>query len=150
MSIAFMALFAAVVAERIDVHWSRVLLLPLIFAGILSVVMWRVSEDAGRGDLRAYLFVQVFPMIAIPLMMVLFRPRYTRSKELVVVVLLYAGAKALETFDVKVWDALGHVVSGHSLKHLVAATAAYAVLDMLKHRSPLVAEDEVGGEPAVE
>jgi hypothetical protein len=34
-------------------------------------------------------------------------------------------------------------VSGHSLKHVVAALATYAVLDMLKHRAPIpVAEDD--------
>jgi hypothetical protein len=136
MAIAFMALFAAVIAERIDVYWSRILLLPLVAFGVASVVVWKLSEDAGHGDLRTYVFVQGFPLLAIPLMMVMFPPAYTRSAELLVVVLLYGAAKALEVFDAKVWDALGHEVSGHSLKHVVAAFATYAVLDMLKHRSP--------------
>ncbi len=146
MSIAFMALFATVIAERIDTYWSRVLLLPLVAAGIASVVAWRLSEQAGHGDLRAYLFVQIFPMLALPLMMLLFPPVYTRSRELLVVVLLYAAAKALEHFDVQVWDALGHQVSGHSLKHVVAAAATYVVLDMLKHRAPRADEEDAARE----
>lgn len=134
MSIAFMALFAAVIAERIDVYWSRVLLLPLVALGIASVVLWKISEDRGAGDLRLYLFVQGFPMIALPVMMACFAPTYTRSLELLLVVLVYAGAKALEHFDRPVFEALGNQVSGHSLKHVVAAIACFLVLDMLKHR----------------
>jgi hypothetical protein len=134
MAIAFMALFAAAIAERISVYWSRMLLLPLVFAGAASVVMWRLSEDAGRGDLRVYLFVQLFPMLALPLMLLLFPPRYSRGAELFVVILLYAAAKALEHFDVQIWDLTSCTVSGHTLKHLVAALAVFLVLDMLKKR----------------
>jgi hypothetical protein len=135
MTIAFMSLFTAVIAERIDVYWSRILLLPLVFVGIASVVQWRLSEEASHGDLRLYAFVQGFPMIAIPMMMLLFRAKYTRSWELVLVILLYGAAKALEQFDVLVWNAWNHAVSGHTLKHLAAASATYAVLHMLRHRS---------------
>ena len=133
MTIAFTALFAAMIAERISIYWSRMLLLPMVFAGVASVVMWRVSEDNGAGDLRFYLFVQLFPMVALPLMMILFKPRYSRGGELVVV-LFYAGAKALEHFDAKVWESTSATVSGHSLKHVVAALAIWFVLDMLKKR----------------
>jgi hypothetical protein len=150
MALAFMSLFAAVIAERIDVYWSRILLLPLVALGVASVVLWRLSEDNGAGDLRLYVFVQGFPMLALPLMMILFRARYTRSWELLVVVLLYGAAKALEHFDAQVWEALGRVASGHSLKHLAAAAATYAVLDMLRHRSPAPEEEEALAEPAVE
>jgi hypothetical protein len=134
MAIGFTAFFAAMIAERISVYWSRMLLLPLVFAGVASVVMWRLSEDSGRGDLRFYLFVQLFPMLALPLMMLLFKPRYSRGLEVLFVVLVYSGAKLLEHFDRQVWDATSHTVSGHTLKHLVAALATWLVLDMLKKR----------------
>lgn len=134
MAVAFMALFSAMIAERISIYWSRMLLLPLVFAGVASVVMWRISEDAGRGDLRIYLFVQLFPMLSLPLMLLLFPPRYSRGAELFVVVLLYAAAKAIEHFDAQIWSLASRTVSGHTLKHLVAALAAWLVLDMLKKR----------------
>lgn len=134
MAIAFMSLFATVIAERISVYWSRMLLLPLVFAGVASVVAWRLSEQNGAGDLRAYVFVQGFPMVALPLMMLLFRTRYTHGWMLLLVVLLYGGAKALEHFDGKVFAATGGQVSGHSLKHVVAALACYVVVMMLKRR----------------
>lgn len=135
MTFAFSALFAAVIAERISIYYSRMLLLPLVFSGIASVVHWRLSEFAGQGDLRPYLFVQLYPMVAVPLMMILFKARYSRSLELLLVVLVYGVAKALEHFDAEVYRALDGVVSGHSLKHLFAALATWLVLDMLKKRA---------------
>jgi hypothetical protein len=151
MVIGFTALFAAMIAERISIYWSRMLLLPLVFAGIASVVMWRLSEESGHGDMRFYVFVQVYPMLALPLMMMLFPPRYSRGVELFVVVLVYGVAKALEYFDVQIWRATSQAVSGHTLKHVVAAMAAWFVLDMLKKRgrAPLsiheaLAEDDAG------
>jgi hypothetical protein len=134
MAVAFMALFAAMIAERISIYWSRMLLLPLVFAGAASVVMWRLSEDRGAGDLRFYVYVQIFPMLALPLMMLLFRPRYSRGVELFLAMLVYAGAKALEHFDAKVWELTSQTASGHSLKHVAAAVAAFLILDMLKKR----------------
>lgn len=134
MAIAFTALFAAMIAERISVYWSRMLLLPLVFAGVASVVAWRLSEERGAGDLRIYLFVQLFPMLALPLMMLLFPPRYSRSGELFVVVLVYAAAKALEHYDLQVWQLTSKTVSGHALKHVVGAASTWFVLDMLKKR----------------
>jgi hypothetical protein len=151
MAIGFTALFAAVIAERISVYWSRMLLIPLIFTGVASVVAWRISEDQGHGDLRVYLLVQLYPMIALPLMLIMFRPRYSRGAELFVVVLVYGLAKVLEYFDTQVFEATARTVSGHTLKHLVAAIATWLVRDMLKkrgrailplHEALIAAEDE--------
>jgi hypothetical protein len=63
---------------------------------------------------------------------------------LLVVVGLYVLAKLLETFDRAVFAA-GHVVSGHTLKHLAAACAGWWILRMLEKRRPL---DRVTGMPA--
>jgi hypothetical protein len=134
MAVAFTALFAAVIAERISIYWSRMLLIPLVFAGIGSVVAWRLSEQSGASDLRAYLFVQIFPLLAFPLMIALFRARYSRGLELLVVAGVYGVAKVFEQFDVKVWELTGGQVSGHSIKHVVAAIASFLVLDMLRKR----------------
>jgi hypothetical protein len=49
---------------------------------------------------------------------------------------LYALAKALEMGDATVFHATGGAISGHSLKHLVAALAAWPVFAALR-RLPL-------------
>ena len=45
---------------------------------------------------------------------------------------LYALAKLLEISDSDVFDVSGHLISGHSLKHGVAAAAAWPVLRALR------------------
>ncbi len=45
-----------------------------------------------------------------------------------VVMAVYAVAKVLELGDHAVWEFTGHIVSGHSLKHVVASLAAWPVI----------------------
>ena len=53
---------------------------------------------------------------------------------LLAALLCYVFAKVLELFDDRVYGALGSLVSGHTLKHLMAGVGAYLVLIMLKRR----------------
>lgn len=137
MTLVFMALLSAVVAERIHAKVGALLLLPLLLLGILSVEVWRLGELTGVGDLRFYLLVQFYPMLAIPLMMALFPPRYTRTKDMGWLVLWYAVAKALEQWDGAVFRATGGIMSGHALKHVAAALAVTALVVMVARREPL-------------
>jgi len=136
MATAFTAILAAIIAERISPMAGLWSLGPLVAAGIGSVVYWHVTELGGRGDLRPYILVQFYPMLAIPLIMFLFPSRYTGSADLLGAAALYALAKAFEAFDTQIF-AIGRIVSGHTLKHLTAAMAAYLILRMLHKRRPL-------------
>ena len=138
MTIAFMALFAAIVADRIDRSAGIRWLLPILIAfGVASLLYWDWSEGQGRGDLRWYGLVQFYPMIALPVIFWLFpKARYTGGGQLVWVIIWYGIAKLLEHFDGDVLTLLGGAVSGHSLKHLAAAMATYYVLRMVTATPP--------------
>jgi len=136
MTVAFTSFFAAVIAERISLKAGLWALLPLVGAGIGSVVYWHWSELRGAGDLRPYILVQYYSLLAILLIALLFPARYTRSLDLLIAAALYAAAKVFELLDAAVF-ALGEIVSGHTLKHLMAAVAAYWLLRMLCRRHPL-------------
>ncbi|MFQ5880973.1 MAG: ceramidase domain-containing protein [Candidatus Methylomirabilales bacterium] len=136
MTIVFMSLFTTVIAERISVRAGRRMFLPLLAVGMGSVVYWHLGELEGAGDLRFYGLVQFFPLLAIPLMLLLFPARYTRIADLLGAVGWYILAKAFEFLDAQVF-ALGRVVSGHTLKHLASAIAAYWILRMLRSRRPV-------------
>jgi hypothetical protein len=56
--------------------------------------------------------------------------RYTRGSDIYWVFAGYVLAKLLETFDRQILS-LGHLASGHTLKHLAAAVAALVVCRML-------------------
>jgi hypothetical protein len=135
MTIVFMALVAGMISERLSVRAGLALLPVLLVLGVASVIQWSLSEKAGRGDLRFYAAVQIYAVLVL-LLILLLRPRYTRSRDLVVVVGLYALAKVLETWDRTIFRA-GHVVSGHTLKHLSAVAAGWWILRMLERRRPV-------------
>jgi hypothetical protein len=135
MAIAFMSLVAAVIAERISLRAGLWLLPILLLIGMGSVLLWYMSEVRGAGDVRFYVAVQVYSVLV--LVVALFMPtRYTRGSDLAVVAGLYALAKALEFLDEPIFE-LGHIVSGHTLKHLAAAAGGYWILRMLQKRRPL-------------
>ena len=133
MTIAFMALFSVFIADRIDQRIGVQLLLPiLVVAGIFSVLYWDWSETVGRGDLRFYLLVQFYPVVALPVICWLFpKGRYTSGRSLVWLIAWYALAKVFEIFDAEVFSILGNTASGHSLKHLAASVAIFVVINML-------------------
>jgi hypothetical protein len=132
MSIAFMALFAAIIADRIDDRTGAILLPLLVGLGMVSVIYWHMTEQAGHGDLRFYAVVQFFPMLAVPLICLLFPPHGLDCRYLVPMFGLYALAKICEHFDDGIFALLGHTMSGHTLKHLFAALAALMALPMLR------------------
>src|ERR1700677_1522331 len=131
MTVAFMSLLSATVAERISVAAGVRLLGPLVGIGIGSVCWWRWT-----GNLWPYAAAQYYSILLIGLLLALFPPRYTREADLLVVQCWYVLAKVAEALDVRIFAATGWL-SGHTIKHLVAALAVYWVLRMLIKRSPL-------------
>lgn len=134
MTVAFMALFAAVIADRISWIAGRALLWPLVVAGIASIAWWIRGEAAGHGDLRAYGLVQFLPMLLVPLILVLWRGEGIAAQRLWMALGAYAAAKLFEYFDAGLYAA-GGLLSGHSLKHLAAALASGWVVRAFQ-RSP--------------
>ena len=133
MSIAFLALFAAVVGESISPAWGRKLLIPLLVAGLASVIYWAVSEARGLGDLRVYALVQFLPIVLIPLILLMFGSPLTGAGYLWAILLTYAVAKAAEHFDGTLLELTG-ILSGHSIKHLLSGLATLWMLVALNRR----------------
>jgi hypothetical protein len=135
MTIVFMPLVAALIAERIGVKLGLWLPPVLIAIGVGSVIAWHLSEERGSGDLRFYGAVQLYALLAL-LAALLLPPRYTRGADLLVVASLYMLAKIFEAADRQIFS-LGRVLSGHTLKHLAAGAAGFWILRMLQKRRPV-------------
>ncbi len=135
MTVVFMPLVASLIAERVTVKIGLWLLPVLTAVGIGSVLQWYSTEQQGAGDLRFYLAVQVYAVLALIVAMLL-PPRYTRGSDLVVVAGLYVLAKICESADRQVFS-LGHLVSGHTIKHLSAGAAGFWIVRMLSKRQPI-------------
>lgn len=133
--VAFTATAAALITERVQIRVGVWLLPAFLIMGMASVLQWYASELHGASDLRFYAAVQVCSTLVL-LIVLLFPARYDRGSDVAIVVGFYALAKVLELLDKSIFRA-GHVVSGHTLKHLAASAAGYWLLRMLQKRQPL-------------
>ncbi|HEY7247395.1 MAG TPA: ceramidase domain-containing protein [Xanthobacteraceae bacterium] len=131
MTLCFMAILAVVVEERVSATLGAALLWPLISTGLFSLLLWRWT-----GDLRLYGWVQFFPGLALPLLLLLFPPKYTGSIYWVIAMALYALAKVFELYDRSIHS--NFILSGHTIKHLLGAAACFAVLRYFQTRKPIV------------
>lgn len=122
MTIAFMALFSMVVRDRLSEQGGRVMLWPLVLAGVASVGYWYWSETQGQGDLRAYGVIQFLPMLLIALMLIICSGKGLSAPWLWGSLGTYALAKVAEHFDKAIYNVTG-IVSGHSIKHVLGALA---------------------------
>jgi hypothetical protein len=132
MTIGFMSITAAIVADRIHKAVGLKIILPvLLFLGAASLVYWAQSEAAGRGDLRFYFLAQFLPIALIPVICWLFPDaRYTKGRYILGMILCYGVALMLDRLDAQFYDLARQTISGHTLKHLVAAGATVFVIPM--------------------
>lgn len=130
ITVAFMTLFSMLLKERVVTDSTLPLTSVLVVLGIASAVYWYWTEKQGVGDLRPYLLVQFLPILLTPAILWLFDSHYLNGKFLFIALLYYIGAKLFEHFDKEVF-ALGGLLSGHTIKHLLASvTAFYLIIAM--------------------
>ncbi len=120
MTIGFAGLVTIIVAEFVSARAARMLLVPLLIVGFASVEYWAWTESRGVGDLRPYALVQFLPMLMIPVILLTHKPLIGETRYYWWMLAFYVLAKLLEFFDADIF-AFGYLISGHSLKHVVAA-----------------------------
>ena len=126
MTIAFMSFFTSAMIVLVD-RRAGTLLFPLIMIGISSVLYWSWTEHQGHGDLRFYAVIQFLPVILLPIMFILYRADRTYMYSVAGLFVFYLLSKLLEFFDRDIFE-LTAIISGHSLKHLSAATGTAMIL----------------------
>jgi hypothetical protein len=131
LTIVFMALFIAVFADRVSIRAASMLLVPLLAFGAGSVLYWQATETDGAGDLRWYALVQFGTLPAIVLLLLLYPSRQLGTRHIVTAIVAYSIAKGCELADAPIF-ALGHLVSGHTLKHLVAGLGVACFVAMIR------------------
>ena len=136
MAIGFMALIAAQIVDRIDARAGLTLLVPMLLLGAAVVIHWRATERTGAGNVVPYLILQGYSMVILLFVAALFPSRYTHATLVYAALAAYAAAKVCEAYDRSILGLTGSV-SGHTLKHLLAGTAALIVCRMLWLRRPV-------------
>jgi len=138
IALALMAWFAAILGERVSLKSGLCLLPLLITAGLGSAFYWSWSETQGLGDLRPYGLTQLTAMLLIPLLLWLYPPRYSGDRDILAVIGLYSLALLFDFSDRPVFALSGGIISGHTVKHVIAALAAYWVVLHLRRRYTLM------------
>ena len=139
MTLGFMGLSAIIIGEHISLPVAKRLLIPLLIIGAGSVIYWAMTEARGAGDLRPYAIVQFLPMLLIPLILLMYRSIYDNVGFLWLVIVLYALSKLFEYFDFATFE-IGQLISGHSIKHVVAAIAPLVFLYGINSRRPRIGD----------
>lgn len=116
MTVSFMAFFSVLTGTMIHIEFGKKILWPLIAFGIFSVWYWVIYDD-----LRLYALVQFLPILLMPLILILYTNNKIPKKYFWLMILFYAIAKLFEALDTETYFALS-MISGHSIKHLLAAT----------------------------
>lgn len=133
------------VADRIPIAWAcitivaafladrghRALAAPPMLAAGAAIAVGAVLYWHATADLRPYLFVQALPLLAVPVLLLArvrpVEPGAVPDSAWWQVLGCYVAAKVMEGLDAQVLETLG-IVSGHTLKHLLAALGAGLLL----------------------
>jgi hypothetical protein len=143
MTFAFMGVSALAIDRYFAPETRHLLVLPLLVIGVGSVLFW---HPFGHG-LAPYILVQCLPVLVVAVVLLLVWPKDPEQKALGVALLLYGFAKLLEEHDDWFYEAFREIVSGHTLKHLAAAAASYAVIPLLTAPLPDPSRPEPPSDP---
>ena len=125
MAVAFAGFLGIAASERISVRAGEAVLVLMMVAGLLAA--W-----VARDNLTPWAVVQYGGM-ALAVGLALTRPRPGAvGVPLGGVIVFYVLAKLFELGDAAIFEATRHLVSGHTLKHLSAALAAWPVIRALR------------------
>lgn len=127
MSVAFAGTLGLAAAARVSDRAGLALAVALLLLGPASAFWW-----LDTGDVLPWAVVQFGGIIVLLLTLALGRERIAGlDVRWSLVLLAYAAAKLFEANDHAILAASGELLSGHTLKHVVAAFAAAPVLAAL-------------------
>ena len=129
MSMGFMALYIVLLSEHVSLRSEK--FLPLaVFMGISSVLTWVITTD-----LRFYFWIQFSSFVTIPIILALFPSRYSHQNWYGITLLMYGLAKWAEVKDRAIYSMSNQLISGHTLKHILAAFGIAGLCWMIKIRT---------------
>jgi hypothetical protein len=131
MTIGFASIVGLIIADRVDEKWGTYFCEALILFGLYSIIGYR----QGWLTLRPYIALQFGSIAFIAIIISVLKPKLISNKSLWTTIALYIVAKILELSDRIVLDSI-HLISGHSLKHIFAGFAVYAILREFKNPKP--------------
>ncbi len=132
MGAGFMVLYLILLIEHVSEKLEKYLI-PFLLTGIASVVIWAIWDD-----LRFYFWVQFSSFLCIPLILLTFESKYQTKSGYYFCLLFYFIAKLTETFDHQISAVTSDLITGHTLKHLLAGLGLWFLVKMIRVRHPAI------------
>ena len=123
MTLAFASFLAGTVADRFGERWGRRALWAVSALTLGCLVYWRLSFGAGDDNVWPYVVSMYGSMAIAILLVVLFPSRYPAEVHAFLALMIFAVGMAFDSWLDAPLYRLTAVISGHSLKHLLAAAA---------------------------
>jgi hypothetical protein len=121
IAIGCASLLAVVLIERTpEKRW----ILPVLVAFAAASVGWWVAFD----DLRPYMLVQLAPIVLVPVLQWHWKAPKAQRTAFASAIAFYVLAKVFELGDVAGFDLMAGLLSGHTIKHIMASIAAWVLI----------------------
>jgi hypothetical protein len=126
MSLVFASILAMLAYLKISPRFGLHTLAELLILAPLTVLIWKFN-----GNLTPYVVLQFVGIILLILMLLLTKTRM-QGPCFTSLIILYSAAKLVEFYDEKIFNLSQNLISGHTLKHLIAALAVIIFVSPLK------------------
>ena len=123
MAFAFAGMLGVAASERVSARSGIWLGLASLLVGALALLVWSKTTDV-----LPWITLQFGSLILILVLAITHKHIKSLGVSLYAVVAWYALAKVFESNDHAIFEATGHWVSGHTLKHLAASLAALPII----------------------
>ena len=130
MVFAFAGLIGLAVVDRVSIRAGASLCWLVLLSGAFSVWSWSLS-----GNVLPWLVLQFGGMVLVLCLTTRQPVHGALAVNWATVILIYAIAKVFELADHAVHDLTSHIISGHSLKHIVASFAAWPIISALRSQA---------------
>ncbi|RDX64278.1 hypothetical protein CR513_57185 [Mucuna pruriens] len=148
MMVAFSSLLSSLVVERFGQRIGLCCMFALIVAAFLCVLYEREGAEVAKfyaefcllvgcriyNDIRFCMMFQFTLPLAIPVIAVMYRSKYTHSRYWFLSTGVYMLAKFEGVTDKKLYHVNNYIISGHSLEHLCLALIPVLLSIMLIYR----------------
>lgn len=133
MTIAMAGIVSLLLVNRLSS--PRFWILPVfLLVGVGSVLQWAWSEAWGHGDLRWYALFEGLAILSGVGLLLMPPARSEGTRALIFALAANVAAKLFELLDRPIYN-LGHLVSGHTLKHLSAGLGFIPLVIWLARKS---------------
>jgi hypothetical protein len=126
MSLVFASILAMLAYLKISPRFGLHTLAELLILAPLTVLIWKFN-----GNLTPYVVLQFGGIILVILTLLLTKTRM-QGPCFTSLIILYGAAKLVEFYDEKIFNLSQNLISGHTLKHLIAALAVIIFISPLK------------------